>query len=965
MESTKDIGTIPLRHRLPNPTALFVGRRSELDWLSEVLAQRSVAFVHGPGGIGKTSIVLQTIHERFRESLSRALFVEVRPEEPTDQVRRTLARLMSQISGRTIDLAALGDDPEELTAAALDIADALELWVVLDDVHHADASEMNTLLMQLASYARGSRWLVTSRTNPKLPPLVGQTLELGGLGEDELKTLAHELDPLVAPHDIVRAVASAAGSPWLLQQHVTVGAAEVAVNRDQFLASLPSESVEFLRALSLLRRSFPLDVIRRIVPPPSTAVLAHLERRGLIQRDTTGYRLHDVVSGFLFPKADRSTEELERRAATALSELDDPEALLEAARILLRLRAFDALADSVERHADDLISSGFAPKLWGIIADTGDPRLEHWRLRCAAELGNPTALGAVGAPIEERPENTLAWAQTEYARGDVEKSLSFARAVTGRKRGRRDVEVTKKACLLEARCLMHLGQLEEAMKRLSAINDKHAEAAAHRDALIALGHALQGEREAGSHAVETTRRLQDLDTLPEATHELAAALALTGRFELADELLDSILATPRGGGARLLVARQALLLRARIRLAAGEADETKDILETIRPYVRGPSFLLPFLAELDVSRRLILGRLDALESVVDYALELSRSVDHPCWFRSAVLLERLKLIRGVTPTTPSESGDPPHPSADSLVLALVKAIRRCRYELSFSPPPTSPHLAHIAEVKVWGHLLKSAVALISRDDVNADREAAAALIEAERARDCALELEALGNLCDVLLCLGRSGEHEGTIERLDHRARLIGSSRFELEAAFNRDRAHPASLERLASAEQIAPVAARRAQALLGGSPVLDALDRRVVETVGAETRALGTTICQVGDALSPEGPWRPGWGIDEPSMSAWLPDGQVIDFSARPLLFRILLTLAERGGAAAKEVIFCESWQESDYHPLRHDSRLHVSIRKIRMELETDPSRPERLQTTNEGYRLGGSVRWVRTVTG
>jgi len=87
-----------------------------------------------------------------------------------------------------------------------------------------------------------------------------------------------------------------------------------------------------------------------------------------------------------------------------------------------------------------------------------------------------------------------------------------------------------------------------------------------------------------------------------------------------------------------------------------------------------------------------------------------------------------------------------------------------------------------------------------------------------------------------------------------------------------------------------------------------------------------------------------------------WLPRGRTVDLSTRPMLYRILLAIADRGGHATKEQIIVAAWSQRDYHPIRDDKRLHVAIRKLRVLVEDDPSRARRLVTTAEGYAFGES---------
>jgi DNA-binding winged helix-turn-helix (wHTH) protein len=87
-----------------------------------------------------------------------------------------------------------------------------------------------------------------------------------------------------------------------------------------------------------------------------------------------------------------------------------------------------------------------------------------------------------------------------------------------------------------------------------------------------------------------------------------------------------------------------------------------------------------------------------------------------------------------------------------------------------------------------------------------------------------------------------------------------------------------------------------------------------------------------------------------------WLPGGRTVELATRPLLCRILLSIAARGGRATKEEIVLFAWEQRDYHSIRDDKRLQVAVRKLRLLLEDDPSRAARLVTTPEGYAFGDS---------
>jgi DNA-binding response OmpR family regulator len=165
-----------------------------------------------------------------------------------------------------------------------------------------------------------------------------------------------------------------------------------------------------------------------------------------------------------------------------------------------------------------------------------------------------------------------------------------------------------------------------------------------------------------------------------------------------------------------------------------------------------------------------------------------------------------------------------------------------------------------------------------------------------------------------------------------------------------------AVLEALAADVSGAPDIPYHARALLGADTPGDAVD----EAVRAAVRRAGFTPPRsvAGGPVPGPGAWQPGWGLDDARREVWLFDGRRISLARHPIPWRLLDRLAARGGAATKEQLVTEVWEERAYHPLRHDNRLQAAVRKLRLEIEDDPSRPTRVLTTADGYALGGLVR-------
>ncbi|HEY4222724.1 MAG TPA: winged helix-turn-helix domain-containing protein, partial [Myxococcota bacterium] len=231
-----------------------------------------------------------------------------------------------------------------------------------------------------------------------------------------------------------------------------------------------------------------------------------------------------------------------------------------------------------------------------------------------------------------------------------------------------------------------------------------------------------------------------------------------------------------------------------------------------------------------------------------------------------------------------------------------------------------------------------------------------------RARDAGRALDALeaGALCvDSAIVGGDRASVAVEAEHLAVASERVGSRRFALQARFGAlvSAAHSAPLSstalvELAQVMHESPVVARRANALLGENVPLDDVDRAVLEALSAHAPAHASAV--VRKAAGPE------WTVDAGSMRIILVDGRTVDLAHKKVLFDLLAALCASGGAASKEQLLERAWGVRDYHPLRHDNRLKVAVRKLRRLLEEilgdDP-----IESAGEGYRLRGKVRFLR----
>lgn len=955
---------IPLRYRLPNPPAVFVGRDSEATWVAEAVRRGPVTVVVGPGGLGKSALVLAALHRKHKKRLSKTLFVSLGPTVSGAEIGQEILRALAEAEHlKDVDWAALAGDPDAVVEALLDLAENGSWWIVLDDLHYGDPADARRLLQQLSRYARNSKWIVTSRMDPRLEDS-GQVLTLGGMAASDLEGLARALASL-PDEAITRALHVSGGSPWLLQQCIATGRSDAAVTRESLLAELPSEGRLFLEALSVVSVPLPIEVIAGFVEAPTEAQLSSLERRGLIERSPAGIRIHDVVRSVLrSPGADVNTVRWSDRAARALAAHDDPDLQIDAIRMFLELGLFEDAAQLLDRRGDALMRAGYALRLWKLLEPVSDDRLARWRLRCAADLGNPTVLGKVREPQKPDIADRVAWAQTLYMQGQLAQAAELGAELSSELRGGDQVELELAAGLLYARCLALLGERGRALRQLDLLPQRNADTVALRDVEVAM--CLAGTPQ-GSDAVRMVEVLRAglAELSPQVREEVAAGIAEVyrqqGRLGDAAELLRVVRATPRGGALSLFLARRVLWLKADVDLTRGELGAAREELAQLAPFIRSASLLRPEIVATRAALSLALGDLRDLDAqLADTAAEAALFGARSTEMRIAALRVELDCLLGRV----SDVDPPSVASKNAEMLRLRLAAQRARNAADgegIEEELARVAAMHDAELVPLARATLARYCVLRGESERAVQEVAAAVREAATSGHAVREAEVREAWCEVLLLAGRTSEVAPRAEELAQLAGKLGSRRFERAAQLfvqlAQERPRWATLEQLALESSVAPVTARRAQLLLGGDPPHDVLDRTIVEHLRA---GRGWAAPEVFAAPSDANGWLAGWGLDAVKHAAWLPDGSAVDFSKRTLHWRLLHTLAEHAGQASKERLVLTVWEEPEYHPLKHDARLQVAIRKLRELLEDDPGKPERIVTTEEGYALAGPVRRV-----
>jgi predicted ATPase len=147
---------------IPTPLTSFVGRHRELTLLEEAVTRSRLTSVVGPGGVGKSRLVLELIRRGLLDC-DEVWFVELAPVTPTG-VSDAVA-----VGVGALERAPLGGQPA-LTPVqrAIERLGRRDVVVILDSCEHV-AAAASTCAMALLAACPGLRLVTTSRVSIGIP----------------------------------------------------------------------------------------------------------------------------------------------------------------------------------------------------------------------------------------------------------------------------------------------------------------------------------------------------------------------------------------------------------------------------------------------------------------------------------------------------------------------------------------------------------------------------------------------------------------------------------------------------------------------------------------------------------------------------------------------------------------------------------------------------------------------------
>jgi tetratricopeptide (TPR) repeat protein len=898
----RSMSALPLDLRLPNPPPLFLAREQELDWLDAAVPRAPLTLIWGAAGSGKSALITAWA-QRSGHDPDLLLYLSLPPLRGLDALAEALLGCLAraQLLGGALDLHELSRQPLAALAASLDMADRSGWWIVWDDAHTAAPDALRQTLELIARYARRGRWIVLGREPAWTLP--AQTLLL---------------QPLTAAPPAPAAPGAHPPAPWSQPQ---------------------------LAALTLLRaaaRPVPIRWLQNLcacTPAELDALVAARQARATPAGVALDLDHTTRDAGPSAPPA-RITHMVQGCAQATSAAL-----VMEGVRLALAHGQDEALSALLTRRFALIRDQGHMAELWSHLRDEDRPALVRWQLRCASTLGDVQALRALERPADDTWEGLATWCNALHHLGrhgelvtSCEQALS---AWSAPDEAQRDHLHT--VLLLRASSLLTLGELDRAQAALDALPPMERWLEARADILGIRVLIHQGQREQALARVAAHRAAY---AALEPAYSVRSAYALVYLLYTMQELEQAarIAAQVFEDPARpvVLLGTQWILLGAIALETARFERALRSALNALRSY-DAPSYNRACALDLAIATHTADGDLEQAHAL---QLTLIRELPHyPSEFtaHARVLGIQLAITSGEPPLLPEVPPD----ATMSAELRGQLAMHEHLYALLHSDAPGPPPPCEDDELpmRAMDAALRAYQALRDgQPDAAAELPDWIAQLTAAGWRRSALTV---AQTCCELTLIQRPdtlAAHAQTFTRL---AQGCGAARPMAEAlAFSlmaRASTHD-EVEAFLREHPDAALANRRLRAALGQPQRLHHIDLAIVQ-------ALRTRHAWASQPATPPDP-LPAWGYDAARRVAWSEHGRTCSLGNKRLAHRLLCALARRG-ALSKEAISAEVWGEPDYHPLHHDNRLRLLVKKLRAQFDEALGAQHWIDTLEDGYAL------------
>lgn len=890
-------GRLPeLQYRIPNPSPRGVDGDAVLCWLAAHADEHVVIIVGETASHAVRAALLR------RNAGARVIYLKVLQRDVGGALERQIAVGVARALGAEVHGTERPGTVAELVEVGLGLTER-DAWTVLLDGVDVECSGVCQVMTLLSRFARASRWIVVSRTPPRSAPPVSALLHLR--------------------------------SPAIFAAAVHAG-------------ETCEELAAALARLTVCEGPVPR---RAVAPAVSEEVWRRAEEDGLVTLLSDSVVLEGQARPHLMAQRDaRELAELRVDTAERLITHESPVAWLEALRLWGREARFEQMATALERRGQALLSAEDPARLWAILAHHDRPEIQRWRLRAGVEAGIHLAHELSEDPDAAwDPELAMARFRALRLAGRPLEAAALARTIVREASACGDRRTHASAAIMGARVLIDFDP-EAARELLAGADPPDIDQQLDLSFTLASVRARRGVREGLRESIDRTEAAM-------RQHGLASDLVLLrslahARYEIGDVAgaYQCLLTLLKLGATSMPVVRLGDVSSAAVlSVERGELDVARELLAALMPM--DPGMTSRWVVALRARCELALADGDLAACEADMRLAQA----------SASIPSDREVVAWIEARVAERRGEPPPgTTAGTMEEALLgHRLWAARWGRVPGPEGAAATLSTLPWARDIG---ASWVESITAAQGGSEAELARALrlaLEAEQSSDRRglrlLRGELLRWCCDLFILLGRREAARSAAGLMESLAVEVDGAHLLAEARFYRavtalEGIDLPALERLITAPA-GSVGARRASALLGEPIALDPIDTLVLTALREE---LEHPIMTVGDAGE-------AWWIDLPGARVWwVGDAGAGEFSLarRVTKSRILTVLALNGGQATKEQLVRSVWGEVEYHPLRHDTRLQVTIFKLRQRLEPDPTSPTRLLTVEGGYQLGGRVR-------
>ncbi len=927
---------VPLRFRIPKPPRPFVGREGELGRLATLLGTGNAVIVSGLAGVGKSSLVRAFGH-REESFAGRTIFLSISGALEVGAAFATVARAVASANAAASVAISAHADEDLLLESTFEIAERSRYCVIIDNLDLlGDAGE--TWMLSALRHAEHSQWIGTSKILPRSEDLQKQTLRLEGLGKEPMRELGRAQLGGRPEGEIAALIERAGGSPGELFRMAFGPAHDLQPGATLPWAAASSEAQRVAEVLAAFDGALDASDLDRITGGDATPHVEELVRRGIVSLSPR-IDLEPAVRAQLRPAWLETA-----RALTPRAMLDDlfsdasPHTKVLVIRLLLSREDVEGAAQHAATALESLLDAGLAQELCDALAGRIEPRLRELRIVAADSWGADDALR--WAATEPRPEGMrarLAWASARAFAGEPEAGLDEARAVL-------DVAETASeksaAALLVGRCsrMLNTPRLGIAALETAPAIDDVAEMV-RRNALLGVLYALDARGEEAQRAIDLAQT--DIALVAEGKRVfvialIASAYNLLGRLTRCKDVLDTARRTiPRIRTMPWWTRQYAL-----VGLESGELEQALAWAEGVIGSAKRLRRLAAMARMVKLRVHLAEGNQDDCRASVETLFvdtDLTQGED-ASWTSSFAAYAAIVLgdadAEGIEVTIEAHDA----PARMHWALRAILARRRGRAVPLSDRGIVERHAFDPIDVRIIELRERAEERMIARDFAGAEPY----LIEAQRLSHLhgwvLLEADMAALRGELAFLRGQSAAAIAA-----EIVKLVPTSRYQGEAELLRLVSAPvmdvSAIAALAG-KSSSPIAARRAHALaFGDSDSEDLLDRAFIE----EARRRHADVSD-----SPRS--TRSIALHEASKEAVLGGGaQRIDFTRHDQLWRLLVVLVAREVCTKEELV--EAGWATDYHPLRDDGRLRVTIGRLRKMLNVPGG--VTIVSSPTGYRL------------